>query len=192
MVPADLADLAAGRVATVSVPSVQAVPATAGVLGLPGLPATGLQAHGPAGGAVAHAPAAPGQAGPATALRRLGLLGVDARLAPLLLLLSPLLSLPARLLAFRLALATVSVSLPPPWMLLRLPLEVALTARVPAPGPLPWLAQPWLLLVFSALPSCFKMGIAREKNCFCALNRRLDLHSIASAFAKNKHWETED
>jgi hypothetical protein len=109
----------------------------AGVLGLPEPPATGLQAHGPAGGEAAHAPAAPGRAGPATALRLLGLPGVDARLALLLLLLSPLLSLLAPLLAFRPARATASELLPPPWTPLQLPLEAAI-ARVPVLGPLPW------------------------------------------------------
>ena len=97
----DPVDLVAGRAATVSVPSAQAVPATAGVLGLPGLRATGLQALGPAGGAAAHAPAAPGQAGLATAPRHLGLPGVDVRLAPPPLPLSPPLSPLDRQPAFR-------------------------------------------------------------------------------------------
>jgi hypothetical protein len=150
----DLAAVAAGTAATASVPSAQAVPATAGVLGLPGLPATGLQVPGLAGGAAAIAPAAPGQAGLATALRRPGLRGADAQPARPLRLSSPPLSPPARLLASRPARATASVSPPPPWTLLRLLREAALAVRVPALGPLPWLALLLLLSVSSAPPSC--------------------------------------
>ena len=152
----DPVDLVAGRAATVSVPSAQAVPATAGVLGLPGLRATGLQALGPAGGAAAHAPAAPGQAGLATAPRHLGLPGVDVRLAPPPLPLSPPLSPLDRQPAFRPAPATVFVSPLPLWMLLRPLQEVPLEARVLVPGPLLWPALLLPLSVFSALPSCCK------------------------------------
>ena len=152
----DLVALAAGRAATVSVPSAQAVLVMAGVLGLPGLPATGLQARGPAGGEAAHAPAALGRAGPAMALRLLGLLGADVRLALLLPLLSPPLSPLARLPAFKLAPATVFVSPLPQWTPLRLPPEAPPEARVLVPGPLLWPALLLPLSVFSALPFSFR------------------------------------
>jgi hypothetical protein len=154
-----LAVAAAGTAATVSVPSAQAVPATGGDLGLPGLQATGLQAPGLAGGEAAIVQAAPGRAGPVRALRRLGLHGADAQLAPPLLLSSLQLSPPARPQASRPAQATASASPPLPWTLLRLLREAALAVRVPVPGPPPWLAPLLRLSVFSALPSCFEVAM---------------------------------
>jgi hypothetical protein len=111
-------------------------------------------APGLAGGEAAIAPAAPGRVGPATALRLLGLRGADAQPALPLRLSSPQLSPPARLLASRPARATASVSPPPPWTLLRLLPAAVLAVKVPALGPLPWLALLLLLSVSSAPPSC--------------------------------------
>jgi len=154
---ADPVALAAGRAATASVPSAQAVRAMAGDLGLPGLPATGLQAHGPVGGVAAPAPVALGRAGPATAPKLLGLLGVDVRPALPLLLLSPLLSPLDRLLVCRPALAMAFVWLLHPWTPLQLLLEAtAPPAKAQLLSPPPWPAQLLLPSVFSVLLSCFK------------------------------------